>query len=136
MEVFLENNGYNSNGYVDNDELRETNNVIAKSLAYTSDWTICNESLTVGWLQMKNNTSHFSAMPSGWANVQTGVYTGLHDFGSWWTKDSDFDITFDEHDHFVEYRFIRKLSFDSSSTSRESVDQRKVAMSIRCVRDE
>ena len=74
-------------------------------------------------------------MPGGWANVLTGVYTGLHDFGSWWTKDSD-NITFDENFNMVFRRFYRKLGFDSSSTSRESVDQRKSAMSVRCVRDE
>lgn len=133
LEVFLENNGYNSDGYIDNDELRETNNVIAKSLAYTSDWTICNESLTVGWLQMKNNTSHFGAMPGGWANVETGVYTGLHDFGAWWALESHIGFV---NDNLVISRFFRRLDFDSSSTSRDYVDIWKSAMSIRCVRDE
>ena len=135
MEVFLENNGYNSNGYIDNDELRETHNVIAKSLAYTSDWTVCNERHTVGWLQMKNNTSHFGAMPGGWANVQTGVYVGLHDFGSWWTKTHGeiYNVSVDD---FVLSRVFRKLDFDSSSTLSDSVDTWKSAMSVRCVRDE
>ena len=135
MEVFLENNGYNSNGYIDNDELMETHNVIAKSLAYTSDWTVCNERYTVGWLQMKNNTSHFGAMPGGWANVQTGVYVGLHDFGCWWTKTHGeiYNVSVDD---FVLSRVFRKLDFDSSSTLRDSVDTWKSAMSIRCVRDE
>ena len=137
MEVFLENNGYNFNGCIDNDELRETNNVIAKSLAYTSDWTVCNERNTVGWLQIKNNTSHFGGMPGGWANVQMGVYVGLHDFGSWWTKDADF-TSHDDNNEFslVFRRFFRRLDFDSSSTLRESVDIAKSAMSIRCIRDE
>ena len=137
MEVFLENNGYNFNGCIDNDELRETNNVIAKSLAYTSDWTVCNERNTVGWLQIKNNTSHFGGMPGGWANVQMGVYVGLHDFGSWWTKDADF-TSHDDNNEFslIFRRFFRRLDFDSSSTLRESVDIAKSAMSVRCIRDE
>ena len=136
LEVFLENNGYNFNGYIDNDELRETHNVMAKSLAYTSDWTVCNESLTVGWLQMKNNTCHFGGMPGGWANVQTGVYAGLHDFGCWWTKTIDSRFLFDENNNMVSTRFFRRLDFDSSSTLRESVDIAKSAMSVRCIRDE
>ena len=102
-------------------------------MAYISDWTVCNERNTVGWLQNKNNKSHFGAMPGGWANVQTGVYTGLHDFGGWWAK--DYNWVLDEHDILVFSRFFRRLDFDSSSTLRESVDLWKSAMSVRCVRD-
>ena len=134
MEIFLENNGYNFDGYIDNDDLRETHNVIAKSLAYISDWTVCNERNTIGWLQNKNNKSHFGAMPGGWANVQTGVYAGLHDFGSWWTKTDD-DMYFDENNNFVLLRLYRRLDFDSSSILSESVNRWKSAMSIRCIRD-
>lgn len=135
MEVFLENNGYNFDGYMDTDYDRETHNVIAKPLAYTSDWTVCNERNTVGWLQNKNNKSHFSALPGGWANVQTGVYVGLHDFGCWWTKTMDSSFLFDENNNMVFTRFFRRLDFDSSSTLRESINLCKSAMSVRCIRD-
>ena len=109
---------------------------MAKSLAYTSDWAVCNERNTVGWLQIKNNTSHFGGMPGGWANVQTGVYVGLHDFGCWWTKTIDSSFLFDENNDLVFTRFFRRLDFDSSSTLRESVNISKSAMSVRCIRDE
>ena len=135
MEVFLENNGYNFDGYMDTDYDRETHNVIAKPLAYTSDWTVCNERNTVGWLQNKNNKSHFSALSGGWANVQTGVYVGLHDFGCWWTKTMDSSFHFDENNNMVFTRFFRRLDFDSSSTLRESINLCKSAMSVRCIRD-
>ncbi|MBQ3833035.1 MAG: hypothetical protein II815_07655, partial [Bacteroidales bacterium] len=35
LEVYLQNNGYNFDGYIDNDNDRETHNVIAKSIAAT-----------------------------------------------------------------------------------------------------
>ena len=132
MEVFLENNGYNFDDYFDSDDDRNTHNVIAKSLAYTSDWTISNELNTVGWLQMKNNASHFSGMPGGWANIQTGVYNGIHDLGSWWTSSISNDGS-----NFFDFPYcIRILRFNLVNSSQEFASIRKSALSVRCVRDE
>ena len=134
MEVFLENNGYNSDGYIDTDEDRNTHNVIGKSLAYTSGWTISNEANTVGWIQIKNNSSHFGGMPGGWANIRDGVFSGEHDFGGWWTSDLD---SSSEEPGFLFSLFVwyRMLKYNSVSSLRTSAIDGKVAMSVRCVRD-
>ena len=134
MEVYLENNGYNFDGYIDVDEDRDTHNVIGKSLAYTSGWTISNEANTVGWLQMKNNSSHFSAMPGGWANIREGVFSGERDFGCWWTSDYDF-LSEDPETFLSTFVWNRMLKYNSVSSIRTSIHDSKVALSVRCVRD-
>lgn len=134
LEVYLENNGYNFDGYVDNDEDRETHNVIAKSLSYTSGWSISNEVNTVGWIQMKNNSSHFGAKPGGWANYRNGDFTGINDIGSWWSG----EIYVETHsgDDETEYMELRQIKYDSMSTKKTYGGIQNTAASIRCVRND
>ncbi|MBR5982331.1 MAG: hypothetical protein IK025_01235 [Bacteroidales bacterium] len=122
LEIYLENNGYNFNEYVDNDNDRDTHNVIAKSMAATSGWTTSDVTNAVGWLQAKNNSSGFNGKPGGEKYIQG--FQNINETAIWWTSTPNTgDNCWD-----------RYLFFSRDFCNRTN-NHRSIGMSVRCVQD-
>ncbi len=125
LEIYLQNNGYNFDDYIDTDNDRETHNVIAKSVSSTSGWADSEVVNTPGWEQSKNNTSSFNGKPAGirYYNSQF-LYLGYHIL--WWTsttQSGDSDSAWD-----------RKIEQDYEAMKRTR-NHKSVGFSVRCVRN-
>ena len=125
LEVYLQNNGYNFDDYIDTDNDRETHNVIAKSVSSTTGWADSDVFNTPGWEQSKNNTSSFNGKPAGirYYNSQF-LYLGYHIL--WWTsttQSGDSDSAWD-----------RKIEQDYEAMKRTR-NHKSVGFSVRCVRN-
>ena len=125
LEIFLQNNGFNYDDYIDTDNDRETHNVIAKSLASTSGWRDSEIENTPGWLQPKNNTSSFNGKPAG-CKVHTAVFGDIRERTWWWsttTQEGDSDSAWD-----------RRLKYDLEELSKTH-NHKSIGVSVRCVRN-
>lgn len=125
LEVYLQNNGYNFDDYIDTDNDRATHNVIAKSLASTNGWVDCVDENTPGWLQPKNNESSFNGKPAGCRN-HTRVFSDKGERTWWWstsTQSGDSDSAWD-----------RRLKYDLEELSKTH-NHKSIGVSVRCVRD-
>ena len=125
LEVYLQNNGYNFDDYIDTDSDRETHNVIAKSLASTSGWVESDVENSPGWLQPKNNTSSFNGKPAGhrWVDSQ---FMGIGLYGFWWsstTQSGDNNSAWD-----------RKIHNDGVAMGKTR-NSKTLGFSVRCLRD-
>ncbi len=125
LEVYLQNNGYNFDDYIDTDSDRETHNVIAKSLASTSGWVESDVENTPGWLQPKNNTSSFNGKPAGhrWVDSQ---FMGIGLYGFWWsstTQSGDNNSAWD-----------RKIHNDGVAMGKTR-NSKTLGFSVRCLRN-
>ncbi|MBR4583788.1 MAG: fibrobacter succinogenes major paralogous domain-containing protein [Bacteroidales bacterium] len=125
LEVYLQNNGYNFDDYIDTDSDRETHNVIAKSLASTSGWVESDVENSPGWLQPKNNTSSFNGKPAGhrWVDSQ---FMGIGLYGFWWsstTQSGDNNSAWD-----------RKIHNDSVAMGKTR-NSKTLGFSVRCLRN-
>lgn len=127
FEVYLENNGYNFDDYIDTDNDRETHNVIAKSIAATSGWVDCNEVNTPGWLQPKNNESSFNGKPGGY-RYYTNTFERKNERTLWWTSTSEFGSSSDSR------AWDRKLGYELEDLWK-TPNNKSVGFSVRCVRD-
>jgi len=122
LEIYLENNGYNFDGYVDTDNDRETHNVIAKSLASTYNWTVSDINNTPGCLQQKNNSSGFNGKPAGWKTLN-GQFAYINENGTWWSSTP-----------YSNHHWDRYLHFTRTYVTR-SHNENHIGMSIRCIQD-
>ena len=120
LEIYLQNNGYNSNGTNDNDEDRETNNFTAKALASGCGWELNDNSFAVGNNPEENNSVGFCGYP--WCYSPTSE---INLGGAYWWTDTDADAG-------AYYRAI--INNASYSVYRDSAPYRS-AMNVRCVRD-
>jgi len=120
LEIYLQNNGYNSNGTNDTDEDRETNNFTAKALASGCGWELNDNSFTVGNNLEENNSIGFCGYP--WCYSPTSE---INLGGAYWWTDTDADAG-------AYYRAI--INNASYSVYRDSAPYRS-AMNVRCVRD-
>ncbi len=120
LEIYLQNNGYNSNGTNDTDENRETNNFTAKALASGCGWELNGNSFTVGNNPEENNSVSFCGYP--WCYSPTSE---INLGGAYWWTDTDAEIG-------AYYRAI--INNTSYSVYRDSAPYRS-AMNVRCVRD-
>ena len=127
LEVYLQNNGYNFDGYIDNDNDRETHNVIAKSIAATSGWVDCHDENTPGWLQPKNNESSFNGKPGGY-RYYTNNFERKNERTLWWTSTSEFGSSSDSR------AWDRKLGYELDDLWK-TPNNKSVGFSVRCVRD-
>ena len=127
FEVYLENNGYNFDDYIDTDNDRETHNVIAKSIAATSGWVDCNEVNNPGWLQPKNNESSFNGKPGGY-RYYTNTFERKNERTLWWTSTSEFGSSSDSR------AWDRKLGYELEDLWK-TPNNKSVGFSVRCVRD-
>ena len=122
LEIYLENNGYNFDGYRDSDNDRDTHNVIAKAMAATSEWTRSDVSNAVGWLQEKNNDSGFNGKPGGEKYIHG--FQSINECAIWWTSTPNTgDNCWD-----------RYLYFSRDFCNRTN-NHRSIGMSVRCIQD-
>lgn len=122
LEIYLENNGYNFDGYVDNDNDRDTHNVIAKAMAATSGWVTSEETNSVGWLQQKNNACGFDGKPGGEKYIRG--FQNINELAIWWTSTPNTgDNCWD-----------RYLFFSRNFCNRTN-NHRSIGMYVRCVQD-
>lgn len=116
FEDFLIANGYNFDSTT-------SGNMIAKSLASTSDWVFSTYFGTIGNDLTKNNTSGFSALPVSYRNGSNGVFNSFGYYAYWWSStEYSMDLgTF----RYLGYSFSDLGSFSNS---------KKHGITIRCVR--
>ena len=122
LEIYLENNGHNFDGYVDSDNDRETHNVIAKALASTYNWSTSDIENTPGLLQEKNNSSGFNGKPAGWKTLN-GRFAYINENGTWWSSTQYSNHHWDRYIHFTRTYVTR------------SHNENHIGMSIRCIQD-
>ena len=122
LEIYLENNGYNFDGYVDNDNDRDTHNVIAKAMAATSGWVTSEETNSVGWLQQKNNASGFDGKPGGEKYIRG--FQNINECAIWWTSTPNTGSNC----------WDRYLYFSRDFCNRTN-NHRSIGMSVRCIQD-
>ena len=120
LEIYLQNNGYNSNGTNDTDEDRETNNFTAKALASGCGWELNGNSFAVGNNPEENNSTGFCGYQCGVSLSSGEIYLG----GAYWWTDTDAEIG----------AYYRAISNGSYFVDRNST-QYKSALNVRCVRD-
>ncbi|MBO7571120.1 MAG: fibrobacter succinogenes major paralogous domain-containing protein [Bacteroidales bacterium] len=120
LEIYLQNNGYNSNGTNDTDEDRETNNFTAKALASACGWDMNDNSFAVGNNPEENNSTGFGGYPCG-ASLSSGE---INLYGAYWWTDTDADVG----------AYYRSISEGSYMVYRTNAPYRS-AMNVRCVRD-
>jgi len=77
---YLKTNGYSYDGTV-------TDNRVGKSLASTSGWAFSDEPGDVGNDQATNNSTGFTALPSGYRSVG-GVFCFIDEYTKWWSSTS------------------------------------------------
>lgn len=80
LQTYLIANGYNYDGST-------TGNLIAKSMAAQTDWEIYSDLGTIGNDLTKNNSSGFSALPSGY--LLSSVFQNIGSSGDWWSTGSN-----------------------------------------------
>lgn len=124
LELYLQNNGYNCNGFIDTDNDRYTNDFTAKSLAYTSGWTEYSYEVSVGSTAYPayRNKSGFSAFPGGYRDLS--AFIGIDNDGAWWcsTEYSTSDA------------LIRDIVYNAREVERTDLSK-KSGLSIRCLKD-
>jgi len=111
---YLTNNGY---GYgVFRDE-------IAKSMAATSGWTISSDAGTIGNDQASNNSSGFTALPSG-SRDSSGPFSDIGGIAYWWSFGGGL----------TPISWYTDMGYQSSSVSRNWTNG-NMGFSVRCVKD-
>ena len=111
---YLTNNGYGYEG---------SGRDIGKSMAATSGWTAYGTRGNVGNDQASNNSSGFTALPSGYRN-NDGAYSNFGFSGHWWSSSEDSTT----------YAIGRNVYFNASSIVIHYVDKR-TGFSVRCLKD-
>jgi uncharacterized protein (TIGR02145 family) len=111
---YLTKNGYAYSGSGDN---------IAKSLAATFGWGKSGTAGNIGYDQASNNSSGFTALPSG-TRYPYGSFGGIVSEGIWWSATKE-DTT---------GAWNRSLYY-SQSIIEKGAWNRRIAYSVRCLRD-
>lgn len=98
-------------------------NDIGKSMAATSGWSVNGTPGNVGNDQASNNTSGFTAVPSGYRQ-ENGIFTEIGEYGYWWhaTETSPAGANF------------QYLGYDISTVENTNYTKR-LGLSVRCVKD-
>jgi uncharacterized protein (TIGR02145 family) len=110
---YLTNNGYGYGG---------SGSDIAKSLAATSGWTIDETAGTVGNDQASNNSSGFTALPSG-SRSYDGTF-GDVGFGIWWSS-TEYSTT----------SACNRYIYYNNSSVHGNDNSKRTGFSVRCVKD-
>jgi uncharacterized protein (TIGR02145 family) len=111
---YLTNNGY---GY------DVTGTQIAKSIASKTGWSSSSVVGSIGNYQANNNSSGFTALPSGYRYFY-GSFSSIGNYSYWWSS-TEFDAT---------YAWYRYIYFNSCYVSRYYYNKR-FGWSVRCLRD-
>ena len=118
---YLTNNGYGYEG---------SGSDIAKSMAATSGWNTDPTAGNVGNDQASNNSSGFTALPSGGRNDafpragHFGPFGSVGNFGLWWSSTEYSSVS----------AYYRGMSFNGSLVSRDATSKR-YGYSVRCLKD-
>ena len=123
LEIYLENNGYNFDNYIDSDNDRETHNVIGKSMASQSNWTVSDISDSPGRLQQKNNSSGFNGKPAGWKHLY-GRFKHINESAAWWATG-----------YYTNGNGWDRYLFFSRAHCTRSHNNKHIGLSIRCIQD-
>jgi uncharacterized protein (TIGR02145 family) len=122
LEKYLVLNGYNWDGTTDTSK----NNKIAKSMAVKTDWVTWPTTGTPGCDLTKNNTSCFSAIPTGSRGFDGVFSIQSNYFSMWWSATT----------HYASQAYSRELSYDGDNLYRYSAgDYESCGFSVRLVRD-
>ena len=123
LEIYLQNNGYNFDGYIDNDNNRETHNVIGKALASTTGWTTSDVNNSPGCIPEKNNSSGLNVKPAGWKSLNS-QFRWINEEGGFWTSSLQSSSRgYDRYVHFARTHVTR------------SYNEKYLGMSVRCIQD-
>ncbi len=114
LVTYLTDNGF---GY------QSSGDEVAMSLAATTNWTSDETAGNIGNDLSSNNTSGFTALPSG-ARTLTGSFYSFGDIGLWWTTT----------EYFAQYAWCRYLDYDGSNVYKSYNDE-KNGWSIRCMQN-
>ena len=123
LEIYLENNGYNFDNYIDSDNDRETHNVIGKSMASQTNWTVSDISNSPGRLQQKNNSSGFNGKPAGWKHLY-GRFKHINESAAWWATG-----------YYTNGNGWDRYLFFSRAHCTRSHNNKHIGLSIRCIQD-
>jgi len=125
LSVYLQNNGYNFNGYVDTDVHDSTNNYVAKSLASQTGWLLTSNIGAVGNTDYPSyrNKSGFNAFPAG-MRPETGDYNGLNAITYWWSST----------ELWTKYAWRRGIDYLNYSLLK-SYDLKNTGLSVRCIKN-
>lgn len=124
--IYLEQSGYNYNGYTDSDNDFETNNFTAKSMSSNSTWYNSSVDGTPGnsdYSDYRNRTG-FSAKSAGMRNHALEAPSNMQITTSFWSSTS-----------FNETTAVRMaINYDDVDTKNITGDKR-FGISVRCVKD-
>ena len=102
---------------------------IAPQLMFDATFNYDRTTLWTYWKGMSiSNKSGLSVLPTGWANLGTGQFSGVKEYAVFWTADS-----YEEDDSQAWCRVIHEKSQDVSATTFDKVSH---GASVRCVKDE
>jgi len=127
LTIFLQNSGYNYNGFVDTDNDSETNEKTAKSLSASSDWITSDVVGTPGntdYSDYRNRTG-FSAKPAGMLNPDVGNTSSMGMMASWWTAT--------ENNSLSSWKTI--VLYNQENTQIMNSGTKTHGMSVRCLKD-
>jgi uncharacterized protein (TIGR02145 family) len=111
---YLINNNY---GY------KSRKNEISKSLAYTSGWTTNSIDGSVGNDQVRNNSSGFKAIATGY-RYGSGLFNGFGSFSYWWTATAVYSTN----------AWYRSISDERNNVYRDNSSKQN-GISVRCIKD-
>ena len=111
---YLTNNGYGYGG---------SGNDIGKSMANTSGWTTDPTAGNVGNDQASNNSSGFTALPSGY-RLRDGFFGPIGIFGIWWSASN---VS-------TEYAYPYGM-VNNNSNINSYYSYKRDGWSVRCLRD-
>ncbi len=123
LEVYLQNNGFNSNGVLDCDINRLTNNYTAKSLSSRTLWCNSTYENTVGFETNRNNASGLSALPGGYRSSSSDGYYGLGKDTYFWTATTDGNNAYG-----------RSIGFTNDGFNKDGY-AKSDGISVRCVKN-
>ena len=92
---------------------------VAKALTVSTDWTISSDADVIGNNLSKNNSSGFSALPSGLRTIY-GTFGLINYYGGWWCSPQS--------------SFIRFMNYNYSGLYTNTY-QKQNGFSIRCIKD-
>jgi len=122
LENYLITNGYNYDGSTYGD--RESNNLIAKSLAATTDWTTSYNSGAIGNDLSKNNKTGFTALGGGYRDYLTGTFDYINNYTYWWSSTESL----------TSYAWIRNLLYCYNYVYRFGAFKQN-GLSVRLIKD-
>jgi len=121
LVIYLANNGHNYDGSIGYDS--NPRSKIAKAMAATTHWGLSGNIGAVGNNLQTNNSSGFTALPSG-GRYNDGGSLVIGYFGYWWSATESSS----------DYAWSQNIYYNNSNVGR-STNSKEAGFSVRCVRD-